>query len=390
MIDSVREVDGWLANVAAAGDSGMAIEPEELEPYLPPSERFGEPAPVQSEAAEQDSVVNEYRPLSIAELATSYPCLKPPIINGLLREGETGGIHAKSKLGKSWLAYYIGLNVASGFWLWGKYECTQGRVLLIDYELHPENLASRIPNVANAMHLQPEDYQDLFHVLPMRGRIRSLLDLAPVLDAFEKDAYKLIILDPLYRMIPAGTSENDNAAMAQVFNLMDSYAASTGAAFLFIHHQSKGSQTEKDVVDVGSGAGSIARAVDSHIVLRPHEEEGCVVMDAALRSFAPIDPIVLRWDFPLWTLADGLDPALLKKAKPGGDQRQQQKDQEGKGKILAVLAGGPRTRRSLRTLAGMGADRLNKLASQLIEEGAIETIFIETESQECLRLVPGL
>ena len=57
----------------------------------------------------------------------------------------------------------------------------------------------------------------------------------------------------------------------------------------------------------------MSRATDTHLVLRPHEEEGCVVMDAVVRSFPPPEPICLRWQFPVWTIADDLDPTALKR-----------------------------------------------------------------------------
>ena len=43
-------------------------------------------------------------------------------------------------------------------------------------------------------------------------------------------------------------------------------AIQTGAAFVLVHHSTKGSQAEKSVTDTGSGAGAMSRAVDSHIV----------------------------------------------------------------------------------------------------------------------------
>jgi len=41
-----------------------------------------------------------------------------------------------------------------------------------------------------------------------------------------------------------------------------------------------------------------------------------VVLDAAVRSWPPIEPTCLRWSFPIWTVEDGLDPAALKPERP--------------------------------------------------------------------------
>ncbi len=51
------------------------------------------------------------------------------------------------------------------------------------------------------------------------------------------------------------TDENDDAAMCRLYNLIDAYAEQLGAAFILVHHTSKGNQSGKGVTDVGSGAG---------------------------------------------------------------------------------------------------------------------------------------
>ncbi len=60
----------------------------------------------------------------------------------------------------------------------------------------------------------------------------------------------------------------------ELYNRVDQYAASTGAAWMLVHHATKGAQNEKRVTDVGSGSGSQSRAADTHIVLRDHQEQG--------------------------------------------------------------------------------------------------------------------
>jgi len=46
--------------------------------------------------------------------------------------------------------------------------------------------------------------------------------------------------------------------------------------------------------------------------LRPHEENDVVVLDAAVRSWPPVE---LRCTFPVWTTDDTLDPADLLTAR---------------------------------------------------------------------------
>ncbi len=108
--------------------------------------------------------------------------------------------------------------------------------------------------------------------------------------------------------------------MANIYSLIDCYADKLDCAFVLIHHSSKGNQSSKSVTDVGAGAGSISRAVDTHLIIRPHEEDSTFVLDAAMRSWEPIKPVALRWQWPLFWRADEVDTSLLegtlkKKAK---------------------------------------------------------------------------
>jgi DnaB-like helicase N terminal domain/AAA domain len=259
----------------------------------------------------EDLPAREALPSSISTLIAENPNLAEPIIDGIARCGETINIIAPPKVGKSWLAYQLALTVAiGGDWL-GRFECKPGRVLLIDNELHPATLAHRIPSSAYAVGVRQDDYSDRLDVLSLRGRLTDLYGIARALEKIEPGRYVLIILDALYRALPDGMGENDNASMAALFNLIDRLTQRLCCAWLNIHHSSKGEQGQKSIVDVGAGAGSQSRAADAHIVLRPHEEEGAVVLEAVVRSFKPIDPLPLRWTFPVWTPDVGLDPAAV-------------------------------------------------------------------------------
>jgi hypothetical protein len=119
--------------------------------------------------------------------------------------------------------------------------------------------------------------------------------------------------------------ENDNGTMASLYNHIDRYANLLRCSFVLIHHSTKGNQSAKSVTDVGAGAGSQSRAADAHVVLRPHEEDDAVVLDAAVRSWAPCQPRCLRWSFPVWSPADDLDPTQLR--AEGAKKKAEKKDE---------------------------------------------------------------
>ena len=275
---------------------------------------------------------------TFAQLHANHPRLHEPVIEGLLRQGETCNLISNPKRGKSWTAYGMALSVLDARpWL-GHFPTVRGPVLIVDNELHAATLAHRIPVVAVQMQVHPDTYTTDLHIVSLRGNLHSLADVEDwAVKTVQPGQYKLIILDAMYRFCIDGVSENDNSAMAAFYNRLDRIAAHTQAAIVVIHHASKGSQGEKRVTDVGSGAGAQSRAADCHLVLREHEEDGAVVLDAAVRSFPPVEPLGLRWQFPLWIPDSGVDPAMLKGKQTAGEQRQAERDQQGTNKIIDSL-----------------------------------------------------
>ncbi|GEM_PF-845701 len=249
-------------------------------------------------------------PKYLGDLITSCPDLRPAVIQGLLRIGETMNVISAPKVGKSWLANDLALAVATGR-PWLGFECVQGDVLIIDNELHEETLANRLPKVAAARSIGLEEVAQRIMVLSLRGALLDLEQIEPYFRRFSPGQFKLIILDAFHRFLPAGVDENDNGAIARLFNIIDRLAQQLKCAFVLIHHTSKGNQSSKDVTDVGAGAGSQSRATDAHVVLRHHEETGSLVLEAKVRSWPPVEPRCLTWQHPVWMPAMHLDPTAL-------------------------------------------------------------------------------
>jgi hypothetical protein len=238
---------------------------------------------------------------SVRQLLNENPDLRRPVIHGLLREGETMNVIASPKIGKSWLVVDLALAVATGRpWL-ETFETVAGDALIIDNERHRETSANRIPKVMKARGIPLDAIADRVFVANVRGWLKDIFGLARFFQHLTPGRFKLIVLDAFYRFMPKDTDENDNGTMSQVYNHLDGYAARLGCSFVLVHHSTKGNQLAKSVTDVGAGEGSQSRATDTHLVLRPHEEPDCVVLDAAVRSWPPIEPRVLRWTFPVWT-----------------------------------------------------------------------------------------
>jgi len=308
------------------------------------------------------------------ELVANFPTLRPSIIDGILRRGETCNIIAASKVGKSWLSLCLALSVANSMKWLGRFWTTQGRVLLIDNELHKETISHRLKTVADAMGVK---LNDQVCVESLRGKLSDLGSVGRRLSQLKPGSFSLIVLDAWYRFQPKGSDENSNADVVQLYNLIDQVASKIDAAFVCVHHSSKGDQSGKSVTDVGSGAGAQSRAADTHLIIRPHEEQGAVVVDAATRSFKPIEPFAMRWQFPLWHVDEELDPTKLKPLRPSREDQKAERDEkrklEDREKVIKAYRQFPsgETKNVLKDAAGLSGGRFSPINLALIEEGIL-------------------
>lgn len=312
-------------------------------------------------------------PCSLRELVCNHPALRPAVIGGLLRVGETANIVAAPKRGKSWLVYSLMLSVASGRKWLDTFSCVQGRVLLLDAELHPEVIAYRLPAVADALGMEPECL-DWIDVLPLRGLGIDLLKLQSFIESIEPGRYALIVLDAWYRFLPLGFSENDNAQVMQLYNQIDSYAAHLGAAWVNIHHASKGDQSGKGTTDVGSGAGSQSRAADTHLIIRQHEQDDVGVIEAVVRSWPPVAPLAIRWTFPAWQLDTEADPRRLQKPRERSNRESRDSHLDAdRQSIVNVMVHDPdlQTKTEIRDSARVGNPRFGFAWASLLADKTI-------------------
>ncbi len=254
--------------------------------------------------------------LKIGDLIDRCPELRPVMIEGLLRRGETMNVISAPKIGKSWLVIYLALCLVTGR-DWLGYPVTRCKVLILDNELHPETIARRIHAVTSSMDLSREDYADRLIVETFRGKLRDWYQLRPYFASVPPGEFGVVICDAFYRFMPKGSDENDNGTMAGVFNQIDAYADMIGSSFVLIHHSTKGVQAGKAVTDVGAGAGAQSRATDTHLILRHHQEQDVAVLEAAVRSFKPVEPACIRWEYPRWYPAPQFDPEDLRQVSCG-------------------------------------------------------------------------
>jgi hypothetical protein len=315
--------------------------------------------------------------LTLGQLTDTHKEMREPIIEGLLRRGEVMNVVSTTKRGKSFLVAGLGLTVASGGKWLDSFQTKPGRVLFIDNELHPETLAVRLKKVAEELPgVQLEAVRDNVGVIPLRGKLKTLPAISRWLrERYQKRHFQLIIIDAFYRMFDDERGENSNTAVTQFYNELDALAADLDCCIVVVHHGSKGNQSEKSVTDVGAGAGSQSRATDAHLILREHEAEDVSVLEAALRSFPPLEPICVRWEHPIWKLDIGLDPTKLKRAP--ADQRHDRQRADSDVRLLDALERLDPNRRGVSiaaaaTEAGMGKETADRAVARLALSGMVQ------------------
>jgi len=279
----------------------------------------------------------------------------------------------------SWLVLALAMAVATGRRWLDTFETIAGRVLILDNELHRETIAHRVPQVAAALDVGMDEIRDRIEVHSQRGRLRDILSMAAYFDALEPGRYAMVILDAMYRFMPVGTDENDNGTMASIYNRIDAFADRLGCCFVVVHHTTKGNQSAKSVTDVGAGAGSQSRATDTHVVMRPHQEPKAVVLEAAVRSWPPVKPIVLRWEFPVWRAAPDLDPSALRVEKPRrrlaeSNATEIPEDWDTAGFVQAFVTDEPRTRVEILDTA-VSAGLSQRRAQQLLRSAEVQGLI---------------
>ena len=215
-----------------------------------------------TEWKEWTEAVNDVLP-DIEDLSKEWndlPELAPELIKGVLREGHKMLIVGPSKAGKSFDLIELCIAIAEGR-QWHGWDCKLGRVLYVNLELDRASCLHRFKNVYSAAGIKPEHLQNL-DIWNLRGRSVPMDKLAPKLIRRAKDRNcKAVIIDPIYKVITG--DENSADQMAKFCNQFDKVCTELGAAVIYCHHHSKGSQGQKKSMDRASGSGVFARDPDA-------------------------------------------------------------------------------------------------------------------------------
>jgi len=196
----------------------------------------------------------------LSDVWDNMPPLAPELIRGVLREGHKMLIVGPSKAGKSFDLIELCIAIAEGR-KWHGWDCMKGSVLYINLELDRKSCIHRFHDVYMALGIPPRNLKNV-GMWNLRGRSVPMDKLAPKLIRRAKDRhYKAIVIDPIYKVITG--DENSADQMAKFCNQFDKVCTELGAAVIYCHHHSKGSQGQKKSMDRASGSGVFARDPDA-------------------------------------------------------------------------------------------------------------------------------
>lgn len=236
------------------------------------------------------------------------------IVEGLLYSGSKFLIGGAAKAGKSHFVMDLVASLSRGekFLKWKP--ARKFKVLYVDFELHEWELRERCGKAF--------DWQvpDNFGRLSLRKHydVRDPKSISRVFDMIDASKWDVICLDCLYKFNQA-EDENDNSQMQAICAWMDKIIAQYEITPILIHHFGKGSQSGKATIDRFRGASSLVGDMDAILSLTPHEEDKNVIIETEVRSFAPTEPFVVRWDYPKFIIDDSKDAS--KHAKPGAKRK---------------------------------------------------------------------
>jgi AAA domain len=265
--------------------------------------------------------------------------IRPPaeLVPGLMHLTGKIMLAAASKAGKTSISIDLALSVVSGtpFLQW---DCYQGKVLYVGYELAPAFLRERVRVVQESRGIT--ELTDL-HIMNLRGSKDTFAEVKrKIIKAAQRERYALIIIDPIYKAT-GSKSDGPGLVVAQICSDLDDIIRASGAAVMFTHHFNKGNSSRVAAIDRMAGSGTWARDLDTLITVTEYRDmPEHYVVETTLRNFPAFPPFVIRRNGLVLEVRDDMAlPAATTEADPNDRG------------LLAMLGTVPLTTVEWRTLA---------------------------------------
>lgn len=249
------------------------------------------------------------------EHSTQYP--QPPelpaeLIKGLLLFGHKMVLAGPPDSGKTSLALSLGIAVSQGK-PWLGFETVASHVLIVNLELDPMSFVNRVHKVAKALELEPSHKK--LHFLHHRGGYldpaRFTTELRQQITAAKLEGieFKLVILDPIYKLVGmGGADESSNLRASRLISGLGEIAEFGKISFALTVDVANDHPRFQITHEIENGIGQLARDADTLLSLWPLERhEAAFRLKAQMREFETIRPMSLSFEYPCFVHNPDLD-----------------------------------------------------------------------------------
>lgn len=243
-----------------------------------------------------------------AETLLSTPMSKTMfIVDGLIPQGVSV-ISGASKIGKSWLMLWLGLQVSQGLPVWGM-KTQQCDVLYLSLEDTHRRIKDRLYNLT-------DDAPRNLHFTVMCGLIGNGLEeqITDFLNEFPKT--KLIIIDTLQKVRDSkgGTGKtgmygNDYDDISSIKRIADEYSI----AIILVHHLRKLKDGDDPFNEV-SGSTGIIGAADTNFILKRKRSDNTATLLVSGRD-VEYQELTLQFNDLVWELVERKNSEEIHKAE---------------------------------------------------------------------------
>ena len=243
-----------------------------------------------------------------AETLLSTPMSKTMfIVDGLISQG-VNVISGASKIGKSWLMLWLGLQVAQGNSIWGL-PTLQCDVLYMSLEDTQRRIKDRLYNLTDSA-------PDNLYFAVTSGLIGGGLEEQITDFLTEHPATKLVIIDTLQTVRDskgsagkAGMYGNDYDDISSIKRIADGF----NIAILLVHHLRKLQDSDDPFNDV-SGSTGIIGAADTNFILRRKRSGNAATLLVSGRD-VEYQELTLQFNDLVWELVERKNSEDIHKAE---------------------------------------------------------------------------
>ncbi|MFR3263915.1 MAG: AAA family ATPase [Oscillospiraceae bacterium] len=243
-----------------------------------------------------------------AETLLSTPMSKTMfIVDGLISQG-VNVISGASKIGKSWLMLWLGLQVAQGNSVWGL-PTLQCDVLYLSLEDTQRRIKDRLYNLTDSA-------PDNLYFAVTSGLIGGGLEEQITDFLTEHPATKLVIIDTLQKVRDskgsagkAGMYGNDYDDISSIKRIADGF----NIAILLVHHLRKLQDSDDPFNDV-SGSTGIIGAADTNFILRRKRSGNAATLLVSGRD-VEYQELTLQFNDLVWELVERKNSEDIHKAE---------------------------------------------------------------------------